>query len=96
MAGNHDVDRAKVSRRHKPLYCFRNQQEITDTLAEPGLRGLILGKFDEFNDFAEQLMGRCHYNEDTYHLTEQLDLQKGGAVAVGQSVGAELGPVCRV
>ncbi|MCP4697891.1 MAG: AAA family ATPase [Gammaproteobacteria bacterium] len=78
VAGNHDVNRTQVARSHRGFYRFDSQEDINDTLADPDLRPLILRKFSEFNDFAEKIMGRRHYSETTYHLTETLRLDKNG------------------
>lgn len=78
VAGNHDVNRADVPRSHRRFYRFESQEDLADTLADPDLRGLILRKFSEFNDFAEKIMGRRHFHDEVFHLTEGLALPKGG------------------
>ncbi len=78
IAGNHDVDRTQVPRSHRKLYRFDSQEDLTDTLSDPDFRPLMLRKFAEFNDFAEQLMGTRHFDETTYHFTKTLTLDKNG------------------
>ncbi len=78
VAGNHDVNRASVTRMHRKLYRFDDQDDIADILADRDFFPQILRKFGEFNDFAETIMGRRHYSDTIYHLTEVLDLDKGG------------------
>ncbi len=79
VAGNHDLNRKKVSRTLERLYrSFANQSEITDYLADLDQRPVMMAKFAEFHRFAAQVMGRARYDEQTWHLHELLHLDKAG------------------
>ena len=79
VAGNHDLERKQVSKTLGRLYSrFEDQEEITDYLADPSQRPVMMAKFQEFHRFAEQAMGRRHYDDETWHLHEVVRLDKAG------------------
>ena len=78
VAGNHDLDRTKISKRQLRFYEFDTQDEVSETLADPTLRPLIMGKFAEFHEFAEQARGERHYDETVWHMSKVLRLNKAG------------------
>ncbi len=79
VPGNHDVDRKHVPNAHiKTIYRFEDQDTVSDILVDPGTFALLTKKFEEFNSFAAQAMGRRLYDKKLYRYTDTLRIDMGG------------------
>lgn len=78
VPGNHDVDRAHVSSAHRRICGFSTQEEIAETLADPGVFPLLRKKLEAFYAFANEVMGRRLFDDDTWHFSDVLRLDRGG------------------
>jgi len=75
--GNHDVDRSKITPKHiKSFYHFDDQDDITETLTDPDIFPIIMRKFEAFNAFAAQAMGRRLFSVEKYRFTDTLAVQR--------------------
>lgn len=79
VPGNHDVDRHEVKANHvKRWYPFDTQEELTEILTDSDLFPILMRKFAPYRDFAFQATGRQLLDENTYHWSDTLHLEKGG------------------
>ncbi len=77
IPGNHDVDRAKITRKHiKSFYPFDDQDDITETLTDPDILPIIMRKLAAFNAFAADAMGSPRFSDNQYHFTTTLPIIK--------------------
>lgn len=78
VPGNHDIDRSQVKPSHKDrLYNFDKEEQITEVLGDEDLFPLVMRKFDAFNHFAEQAMGRTLYSQTKYYFTLPVSIPTG-------------------
>ena len=79
VPGNHDVDRHEVKDSHvKRWYPFDSQEELSELLADNDFFPILMRKFAPYRDSAFQATGRRLLDEETYHWSDTLRMDKGG------------------